>query len=807
MSPEAETASVCSSGQCTRRQALVPRATPDRVVSPVVCDDVRVIADARAGLLAADDLRGLPWCQAWTSAVDTWLIALFDSVVKQSTTQPDGLCLMAVGGYGRGILAPYSDLDVVLVHGSKRQPDDDFLRQLWYPIWDAGFKLGHAVRPRSWKASPSDDHLDTVTALLNARPLAGDLDVGVALRDRAAHSWRKYREPWLKVLRTRTTTRHEAAGEAAFMLEPDLKLGRGGLRDASTVGWLEAAALRFHPDDRAAVDGAESVLLDVRVGLHRVTQRAEEVLRLDDQDAVAVAAGFATAGAMMTQLASVARNLDWVLEARWAFHDRRTVRSWPPARPVASGIVIEQGEVQLMSSVSIADDPALMLRLAVVSARNGMPISRPTLDRLAAEVEPFDGPWPAGAVDEFVAFLLEGERAIPVWEALDHANLIVRLLPEWAPVRARPQRNVYHRYTVDRHSWEAVAEAAKLTERVHRADLLVLGALFHDIGKGYPGDHSVVGVDLVRTLGSRMGLSSDDTDVLAALVRHHLLLPDVATRRDLADPATVAMVAEAVGDLSTLQLLATLTEADSLATGPTAWGRWKAELMAELVERVGHVLGGGAVDEVTWRLFPTGDVLARMGAGQIWVGYDGDQLVAVSPDAPGTLSRVAGALALHDLDVLSAQAHSDEQGMASSAFRFLVPAKGVDRAAVVADVERALTAQLAISARLAERARTYRRRHRSSATKPITAIVFDHRASHNATVIEVRAPDTLGLLHRLTNALAELGLDVRHATVQTLGQQAIDTFYVRTHGGSKLLEERHRAEVERALMHAVGSAT
>jgi [protein-PII] uridylyltransferase len=229
--------------------------------------------------------------------------------------------------------------------------------------------------------------------------------------------------------------------------------------------------------------------------------------------------------------------------------------------------------------------------------------------------------------------------------------------------------------------------------------------------------------------------------------------------------------------------------------------------MADLVERVGHVLGGGDVDEVTWRPFPTGEVLARMGAGEVWVGYDGDQLVAVSPDAPGTLSRVAGALALHDLDVLSAQAHSDEQGMAASAFRFMVPARGIDRDRVVADVQLALSMQLAISARLVERARTYRRRRRMAAAKPVTAIIFDHRASHNATVIEVRAPDTLGLLHRLTVALAELGLDVRHATVQTLGPQAIDTFYVRTRTGSKLLEERHRGEVERALMHAVGSIT
>jgi [protein-PII] uridylyltransferase len=461
--------------------------------------------------------------------------------------------------------------------------------------------------------------------------------------------------------------------------------------------------------------------------------------------------------------------------------------------------------VHLTEAASVTADPTLLLRVAVASARCRRPIARATLSRLHDEVLPWVGAWPAGAVDEFVAFMLEGERAIPVWEALDHAGLLVSLLPEWLPIRARPQRNAYHRFTVDRHSWEAVAEAAKLADRVRRADLLILGTLFHDLGKGYPGDHSAVGVELINTIGPRLGLSAPDVAMLATLVRHHLLLPEVATRRDLADPLTIAAVATAVGDATTLELLAALTEADSLATGPTAWSAWKAGLMADLVDRVHHVLQGGDVHEVTWRLFPTGDVLARMGDGELWVGYDGDQLIAVSPDVPGTLSRVAGALALYDLDVLSAQAHSDEQGMAASAFRFVEPLRGIDRDAVSMDVRRALSAELALSARLADRARTYRRRRRTAAAKPVTAVVFDHHASGNSTVIEVRAPDTLGLLHRLTAALAELGLDVRHATVQSHGPQAIDTFYVRTRHGTKLLDERHRGEVERALLHAVGS--
>ena len=316
-----------------------------------------------------------------------------------------------------------------------------------------------------------------------------------------------------------------------------------------------------------------------------------------------------------------------------------------------------------------------------------------------------------GASDELVALLLEGHDAIPVLESLDQRDLITKVLPEWEPVRARPQRNAYHRFTVDRHLWEAAANAAELAPRVHRPDLLVLGALLHDLGKGYPGDHSVVGVELVERIGHRMGLAAADIEVLQSLVRLHLLLPDVATRRDLSDDATISGVAAAVGSQRVLELLAALTEADSLATGPSAWGSWKAELVEELVERVSHVLGGGELSDATWSLFPSELVTLIMGERRTVVLAEGDRVTTVAPDRTGLFSRVAGVLSIHGLDVLGAQAHSDEQGMAANEFRVIPPRDGlIDWTKVAADLERAIDGQLAIEARLAERARTYRRR-------------------------------------------------------------------------------------------------
>ncbi len=294
--------------------------------------------------------------------------------------------------------------------------------------------------------------------------------------------------------------------------------------------------------------------------------------------------------------------------------------------------------------------------------------------------------------------LLEGPRAIPVLESLDQADLFSRMLPEWEPVRSRPQRNAYHRFTVDRHLWEAAANAAVLADRVVRPDLLVVGALLHDIGKGYPGDHTERGEELVAVIAPRMGFDERDTAYLVALVRHHLLLPDIATRRDLDDPATIDMVAEAVGNAVFLDLLHALTEADSLATGSSAWSPWKAELVEELVERVRLRLGvADGAESVHERgsPFPTADILALMGAGETAVHVDGPRIVVVNHDRPGTFGRLAGVLALHGIDVVGARAHSDEQGMAASQFRITEPRQGADWAVITADVRRALAGELA----------------------------------------------------------------------------------------------------------------
>lgn len=759
--------------------------------------------ERRQQVLADTKLRGVRLTHALCEATDEWIREVWTRAFEDVKVSKR-VALVAVGGYGRGELAPFSDLDIMLIHDGAKNIDD-LASKIWYPIWDSGLKLGHSVCTVKQATELAKSELDAATALLSVRLLAGDESLANELSIEGVKTWKAGASNRLPQLMQRVRDRQQDSGEVAFLLEPNLKEGYGGLRDIHALIWAEAAGVEISRSDRDALDAGRDVLMAVRVALHRHVGRAVEVMHLEDQDAVASLCGYRNADALVAALSNAGRSVSWVGDEVWA--RVASAKTKPVAdQLLAPGVILHLGEIHLDETVDPATDPTLLLRVAASAARHKARIDRPTLDRLAQSCPPMPSPWPVGAIDDFVGLLLTAHDAIPVLEALDQRGLWVKVLPEWAPNRSKPQRNAYHRFTVDRHLWEATANAATWADRVARPDLLVLGALFHDIGKGYPGDHTEVGVTMVERIGPRLGLSADDTQMICAMVKHHLLLPDVATRRDLADSATIMMVADEVKTPLVLDLLHGLTEADSLATGTAAWGTWKAELVSDLVRRVHLVLGGAEVEEAQWRLFPDAEVLEMMAGGTVTFGLSDDSVTVVSPDRPGTFSRVAGVLALHGLGVLGAQAHSDEQGMAASQFRVIVPSHGpIEWQPIVQNLTRALNGELAIEARMAERAKTYRRKRRSAGELAPPRVTFFDEASSNATVIEVRAPDQHGILHRVTKAMAEVGLDIRHATVQTIGDEVVDAFYVRTSGGSKLTDKFHRQEVERAILFSLAS--
>jgi [protein-PII] uridylyltransferase len=782
---------------------VITRQTPDVAVS---------IRTRRAQRAADESLVGRALCQAWSDDVDGWMAGLFEAALA-SRSDHTGIALVAVGGYGRRELSLQSDVDLVLLHDGRGGDLRRVADQIWYPIWDDGLKLGHAVRTVDQALALAAEDLDTATALLDSRHLGGDEQLTLDLRAKAEALWRKRSRRFLPKLADRVRRRHDRFGEVAFLLEPDLKEGWGGLRDVQALRWAQASHSIMWEGDPDRLDAAYDVLLTARVELHRRTGRPGDKLLLQEQDAVARALGYPQADDLVRALAHAARTVAWTSDDAWSRIESGLagpLGRLRRRRPISDDLELRDGEVHVTAEADVDGDPSLALRAAAAAATRDTRIHRASLARLAAGKPQVPEPWPEKVRQAMVDLLLAGTSAVPLLEALDQLGIWERYLPEWPVVRAKPQRNVYHRFTVDRHLWEAATQAASLADRVERPDLLVLGALFHDIGKGLPGDHTDNGVTLLETsIGPRLGLDPGDVDVLVSLCRHHLLLPDVATRRDLDDPATSDAVAVAVGSPQVLRLLGALTEADSIATGPAAWSNWKAELVGALVTRVEHVLAGGRPHEVA-DPFPTATQRELLAAGEPVTAGEGPLLTVVCPDRPGLFNRIAGVLALRGLDVLEAAALT-EGTTALAVFRVEptfdrgAPAgSAVDWPPVLDDLGKALDGRLALRARLAERARRYARRPVLAAVHAEPEVLVDLAASDDATVVEVHATDGVGVLYRITRAIADLDLGIVSAKVQTLGPRVVDSFYLRDAQGRKFNDRAVLAELERAILHALG---
>ena len=756
----------------------------------------------RTVLLEDTSNRGVAFCGLLSEHVDAWLAQLWNAAGG-----PDqGAALVAVGGYGRAELSPGSDIDVYLLYEPKTEVAD-LAERVWYPIWDQGVKLGHAVRTVKETLTLASDDLDTATAILSVRYLAGDKQLADELATKGTELWEKRAKRWLDEMDLRVRSRHSESGEVAFLLEPDLKNGRGGLRDVHAIGWAERAGIPLLAGDHDTIAAAYEVVLSARVELQRRTGRHSDILLLEEQDAVAAALGFDDADVFMRALSTAARTIAWVSDDLWfrvrSSLDGPTRRKLRRDEEALVGVVVRDGSVALAAGAEPTNDPYLILRVAVTAARNDARIERTTLDQLA-ESKPLTTPWSEEARRLFVELFLAGRPAVQVVETLDQRGLWEPIFPEWEVIRCRPQRNAYHRFTIDRHLCETAANSAALVDRVDRPDLLVVGALLHDIGKGRPGDHTDVGVELIAEIAPRMGFDAADTLILQQMCRHHLLLPDTATRRDLSDDGTISFVAESVGTLTCLRLLDALTEADSIATGTAAWGSWKEELVGVLVDRVSHVLSGGSVADATDTGFPTAyqrDLLAQR---RRIIETADDQIVVISPDRPGLFSRVAGVLSLNGLTVLEAAAHSAENQMALEQFRVQSNfGSEIPWERVIRDLEKALDGRLALAARLEERSKAYRRPRRLPGLVTHPEVIVDNDLSHDATVVEVRAPDGVGVLWRITRALHELDLDITSAKIQTIGTDAVDSFYVRDSEGRKITDHDYLGEIRRSLLYSL----
>ncbi len=773
--------------------------------------DAATIKRLRTQLVNDADLAGRSLARRLSQQADSWFESLASGL-------PAGWALMATGGYAGGVLCPGSDIDVVLLHPPKANDGQvrSIAEGLWYPFWDGGIKLSPAVHTTKTLLALGSDDLESATTILRLRCLAGDGELVQRLQHDALEQWRRKPMVWLQRLHESAQLRWNRLGDVASLLEPDLKDGRGGLRDYDMIRWALAVdrpevalALEGPFEDLA---GPAEVLLAVRCELHRATGRFVNTLLLQDQDRVAEAMGYFDADALMFEVASAAHSIEWATERFWRRVDRLVRRSGKGSLKQlpdhVAGVTVIDDEAQITADADV-DEQSFVFRMAAAAAHAGYPIGARSLRMMASRGPEPGEVWTERTRRAFLSLLGAGQPMVHAVEALERYDLFSRYLPEWRAVRSRPQRNAFHTYTVDRHLLQTVANAGELMRGVSRPDLLLVGALLHDIGKGYPGDHTEAGVELVGTIGERMGFPAEDIAVVRALIEHHLLLSETATRRDLSDPRTAANVAAAVGDQVTLELLVALTEADSRATGPAAWSAWKATLIDELVHAVTMSMRGEQRSHETTPLDSRFSHLVDQvqAGGGVLIEHesvgDFEMLRIASADRRGLFSLIAGTMALHGLDVVGAEAFTGADGTAVDEFRVLRSTGSTPNWSKFAhDLRGVLSGEVDIDARLEQRIKNMgKSRRATSAVSPRFEVLISNEASDSTTMIDVRAPDAPATLYRLSHALSGAGYDIRSAKVATLGHEVVDVFYVVCPDG-KLPVDTH-TEVRACLTSAL----
>jgi [protein-PII] uridylyltransferase len=853
------------------------------------------LAAAHERLRTEGPAPGRAWCHAWSDEVDAALRELAAPLLVDAR-----FSAVAVGGYGRRELCPASDVDLLLLHDRLDRPAlEQLVRTVVYPLWDAGLTVGYAVRDRREALQATTDVV-TATALLDLRPVVGDVGLAQLVRAESLRRLRRRPHRFLDALSRTDDERHGRTGVAAEVIEPDLKDGAGGLRDLQSLRWAAGALVGtvgldplvpagyLGASDRPRLLDAEATLLAVRVALHLEAGKTD-VLRLDRQDGVAARLGITDAGPndlaphrLLERLYLAARTIDHAHRRAWALIGADVARGGRrrgrPTQQELDGFEIVDGVLRLPQDADV-DAPDLPVRLLDALSRSGAVLDRASAARLRARATQREAPagdwdddpgprwgWDDTIRARFVEVLWRGEVALPAVAELDEVGVWTAWLPEWRPLRARPQRNPYHRFALDRHGWHAAAALGELVRRepwareqldaVDDHEALLLGALLHDVGKAVGEPHEETGVELAAAIARRMGASEATIATLGRLVRLHLVLPDTSRRRDVTDPALAEELAHTIGDHSTLASLHLLAVADARATGPTAWNDWIAALVRTLVRKVTAVLDERPPEEVAdsgvvtareaERLAPelgtTADAVrahlaqlparyaaaltprdvvrhtllgaSRPGPAEVRTRVtpaeddpDGalgvDQLDVVALDHPGWFSKVAGVVALEGGSIVAADAFTRADGLSFDTFRIRTP-DGAS-GAWWARIEGDLDE--AAAGKLAIRARVARKA-RSEARRLArlpdvpTRVSVAPDPAGRSAVVEVHTIDRLGALYAIAAALAELQLDIDLARIQTIGHEVVDVFYVRDAAGGPPGPD-HLAELELAVTAAL----
>jgi [protein-PII] uridylyltransferase len=768
-----------------------------------------------------------------SSAVNSILSVCLDECLQDLAVAAPEVAIVAVGGYGRSELCLFSDIDLLLLH--EGPVDEEAIRAILYPLWDSGVKIGHATRTVKGTLSFARDDLSTLCTVLSARLVAGPPELLDELNQGLARLFAG--------TRTNLTERLAAEERAVWEREPfapqelDLKNGRGGLRTLLRLDWDRRRSELLGEDPVVAVEPGETparrILLAVRQALHAVQRRSADTFAIDLRPSVGAWLGQDPAE-VATEVYRASRFADGMAAVRWG-------RIRPSgADPIAhAGLAVVRFVRSRWSRGETAATPLAFARAAVASDAAGR--LSPWERSFAARSGPPE--WTAGDRSGFVSLLAAGRNG---WEALLglwESGWLTRAIPEIGHLQGLAQVAPFHSYPVDAHLGATLSSivdladgsvgwCADLTEEMGSLDEVLLSGFLHDIGKGLGGNHSIVGADLAVSMLQRTGFGAATVSVVGPAVLHHLLLSETASRRDIEDPAVIAEVAAVVGNLDLLRVLAVLSVADAIATGPDMWNDWKESLLRNLVRKISALLEGTVSDlpaeleatieslvpdlnrqQVNAHLagMPRGYV-ARFGPGlvaqHLRVAYPAvgqaeirvnvapgapvSTIITAAQDRPGLLATITGVLAIHNLAVLEARVVTRSDGLALDTFR-VIDSLGSDMIGqgrwpgVRESLEKAVAGGIDLETRLAEKRAAY---GRSGATSSPEVRV---RPNNGGLSIDIRASDRVGLLHDLAAAMATLGLEVNLAKIDTRGNEALDVFEVKNPAG-------HSGEEIRAVL-------
>jgi [protein-PII] uridylyltransferase len=823
-------------------------------------------------------------------------------------TAAERLAIAAVGGYGRAELCPQSDIDLLFLLPYKQTPrGEQIVEFILYMLWDLGLKVGHATRSLVECLRLAREDVTIRTALLESRFLWGDDKLFAELRRRfLADVVRGTAAEFIAAKLAERNERHKRMGDSRYVLEPNVKEGKGGLRDLHTLFWIAKYVHRVEQiedlvtkgvltrDEAAKFAKAQDFLLRTRCHLHYLTNRPEDRLTFDVQTEISQHMGYTehrgTRGVerfmkhyflVAKDVGDLTRIFCAALEIESEVKPRFSLKSLPKrfgrrAKKI-EGFSIESGRLTVAKKTAFEDDPVNFLRLFRVAQEQGYDIHPYALRLIRQNLRLVDAKLRANpeANRLFMDMLTDRRDAEVTLRRLSEAGVFGRFIPDFGRVVAQMQHDMYHVYTVDEHTIFCIGilhqiEHGELKEehplstdvlqKIQSRRALYLALLLHDIAKGRGGDHSILGAEVALKLGPRLGLTEEETETVAWLVRWHLAMSNTAFKRDIHDPKTIQDFAALVQSPERLRLLVCLTVADIRGVGPNVWNNWKAALLRELYYLTEEALAGVAAGEGTksrvaaaqtalkgeladWSAADLADHLAR-GYADYWLTFEiatlarharlvreaeqtkapltvdtridrargVTEVTIYTADHPGLFSRLCGAMALAGANIVGAQIYTMSNGMALDTFHLQDAAGVADDGARGAFARPERIARLAthieqtLSGRIRLRETLSKRPAFVSRTRVFRVpprVLIDNTASATHTLIEVNGRDRMGLLYEVTSALTSLGLSIATAKIATYGERVVDVFYVKDVFGHKIDQDAKLKRIRERLLVAL----